>query len=359
MTMAHTSLAPAQPFSGSRVAQISDHVRRLVDRGILEPGRRLPTERELAIQFGVSVPTVNKAMAALEAGGYLVRQVGTGTSVAPDVGRGSIALSFHSSLVERGPLFYRALIHRLSLRITAAGFNADLALAPATSEGGVDRDPLARSLARGRVVGIIALGWSETLASAAASRSLPMTTIAVRPEGRGGFHLDYPGLLDQAVGHLAERGHRRIALMTHEDETGLASHCAAFQGAMAARGLGAGAVLIAGLAGEVAAGLAMHRLIVGPDGPRAVVVADENLLPGIATATAIHGLRMPQDLAVVSHATLGLELGSAAGYTLCGFALDDIADRLASRILAAVHSGEGIADDGIAIAARLVQGRST
>ena len=52
--------------------------------GQLQPGARLPTERELARQFGVSQPSIREATRALEATGLIESRHGSGTYVTGD-----------------------------------------------------------------------------------------------------------------------------------------------------------------------------------------------------------------------------------------------------------------------------------
>ncbi len=49
-----------------------------------KPGTQLPTEFELAEQYGVSRPTLRNAMALLESEGYIIRKKFSGTVVAPE-----------------------------------------------------------------------------------------------------------------------------------------------------------------------------------------------------------------------------------------------------------------------------------
>jgi DNA-binding LacI/PurR family transcriptional regulator len=341
--------------TSSRAAMISEYLQGMINRGQLAAGHRLPTERDLATQFGVSVLTVNKAMAVMEAHGYLVRRVGVGTTVAPEAGRGTIALSFHQNLVENGPLFYRALITRLADRIAAEGFQADLILAPWNGQGGVDRGPLIRSLTRGRMVGVVTLGWAPELIAPLSERGLAMTHIESSPEGDGGFFLDYENLLTQALEHLTARGHRHIALFTpHNAEHDCPQ---AFQRLAAAQGL---AVTVkTGLSNELAAAAALQQLVRATPGSHALIIGDEALLSGVATAAAVLGLRLPTDLAVVTHASLGLDDVRLRGFTCCGFRVDRIAELVADQIFILVQKGEFLASTRTAIGAELVPGSTS
>jgi GntR family transcriptional regulator len=71
------------PFYRQIVDQMADMVR----AGTLQPGSRLASVRELALQLQVSLITVRRAYADLEAAGLIVRRQGQGTFVATDVGQ--------------------------------------------------------------------------------------------------------------------------------------------------------------------------------------------------------------------------------------------------------------------------------
>jgi DNA-binding FadR family transcriptional regulator len=61
--------------------QVADQLRQLIDSGEFPVGNRLPTERELAAQLGVSRPTVREALIALEVDGRVRIRVGSGIYV--------------------------------------------------------------------------------------------------------------------------------------------------------------------------------------------------------------------------------------------------------------------------------------
>jgi GntR family transcriptional regulator, transcriptional repressor for pyruvate dehydrogenase complex len=61
--------------------QIAGQLRSLIVRGEFPPGSRLPAERELAKQFGVSRPSLREALIALEVEGYVDVRPGSGILV--------------------------------------------------------------------------------------------------------------------------------------------------------------------------------------------------------------------------------------------------------------------------------------
>jgi GntR family transcriptional repressor for pyruvate dehydrogenase complex len=72
----------AEKLSHSVVRQIEQ----LILRGILRPGERLPSERELSERLGVSRPSLREAVAELQARGLLATRAGAGIYVADVLG---------------------------------------------------------------------------------------------------------------------------------------------------------------------------------------------------------------------------------------------------------------------------------
>jgi Transcriptional regulators len=80
-----TEYKPTTPkLSDSIVAELEQMI---VD-GTLQPGQKLLPERELAVQFGVSRPSLREAIQRLEAKGLLYRRQGGGTYVKSELNRG-------------------------------------------------------------------------------------------------------------------------------------------------------------------------------------------------------------------------------------------------------------------------------
>ena len=117
--------AAPHPDSDSAAAVVA-HVRQLIDNGMLAPGARLPPERDLAEQVGVSRPTVRAGLRTLAALGVVRSRRGSGTYI-PDgpPSLGGEALSFLAALHKfTSDDVYEA---RQILEVGAAGLAAERA----------------------------------------------------------------------------------------------------------------------------------------------------------------------------------------------------------------------------------------
>jgi DNA-binding FadR family transcriptional regulator len=99
-----------EPIVSQRLyQQVADSIRKQIQSGSMPPGSRLPSEKLLAQQLGVSRPTVREAMIALEIAGLVEIRTGSGSYVrhrdtiaAPsvDTGPGPIELLNARILIE-------------------------------------------------------------------------------------------------------------------------------------------------------------------------------------------------------------------------------------------------------------------
>jgi GntR family transcriptional repressor for pyruvate dehydrogenase complex len=107
-------------------AQVIDHVRREIEAGRLGPGDRLPPERELAQQMGVSRPSLRSGLRTLHAMGIITSRRGAGTFIVegpPQLGTAPLQFlaALHGFTLEQ---MYEA---RRMLEVGAAGLAAERA----------------------------------------------------------------------------------------------------------------------------------------------------------------------------------------------------------------------------------------
>jgi GntR family transcriptional regulator, transcriptional repressor for pyruvate dehydrogenase complex len=113
-----------RPQDSATGAMVVEHVRRLIEDGQLRRGDRLPPERELALQVGVSRPSLRYGLRTLQAMGVIRARQGSGTFVADGPPR-----------LSEGPLRFLAALHGISrdemfqarrvLEVGAAGLAAE------------------------------------------------------------------------------------------------------------------------------------------------------------------------------------------------------------------------------------------
>ena len=80
--------------------QIADQIRTLIKSGEFPAGARLPPERDLAKQLGVSRPSVREALIALEVEGLVEVRIGSGIYVQPG---NEVAVAGKAHEAEAGP----------------------------------------------------------------------------------------------------------------------------------------------------------------------------------------------------------------------------------------------------------------
>lgn len=118
-----------QPEPRRLYHQVADQIRNVIDQGGFSPGTRLPPERELASQLGVSRPSLREALLALEIEGRVEVRMGSGVYVCatpPASSNGSEPLSLGDSpseLMQARTVLEGAIINLALARVTPAGLD--------------------------------------------------------------------------------------------------------------------------------------------------------------------------------------------------------------------------------------------
>jgi GntR family transcriptional repressor for pyruvate dehydrogenase complex len=114
---------PFQKIRQERVAEtVQRQIEQLILRGILRPGERLPSERDLAERLGVSRPSVRESIATLVKQGLLNTRAGSGIYVANVLGS-----AFSEPLIQLFSSHEEALFDYLSFRRDLEGLAAERA----------------------------------------------------------------------------------------------------------------------------------------------------------------------------------------------------------------------------------------
>lgn len=125
--LARSSRPEFQPL----YAQLQALITRRIGDGAWRPGDLLPSEVELAAEYGVSQGTVRKALIALEGEKLIVRRQGIGTYVARHA-RDTVLFRFFRMVdPSGGRVLPRSRVLRQSIRAATIGQAAKLGLEPA------------------------------------------------------------------------------------------------------------------------------------------------------------------------------------------------------------------------------------
>lgn len=114
---------PFEKIVPEKVSQsVVRQIETLILRGILRPGERLPSERELSERFGVSRPSLRDAVAELQASGLLVSKANAGIFVADVLGS-----AFSPALTRLFSAHKEAVFDALDFRSDMEGLAAERA----------------------------------------------------------------------------------------------------------------------------------------------------------------------------------------------------------------------------------------
>lgn len=122
---ATTATPPGKPLH----LQIAHQLQQEIGGKIFPPGSCLPSEKEIAVRFGVAPMTVRQALSLLEDRGMILRRRGKKTEVTSALEKVTLGILFGPSLTEETAYFYRAVLsafreHALERNWTLKVFDA-------------------------------------------------------------------------------------------------------------------------------------------------------------------------------------------------------------------------------------------
>ncbi len=299
--------------AGLKHEQITQQLRERLASGAYEPGDFLPAERLLAEQFGVSRPTLRKALEPLVEAGALVNLPGVGTRVASANGapratpaEGAARADWRIIALLLPDITNRFFIEVTeAIEYTALQRGYQLLLCNSRHQGALEAVHI-RQLAERGVDGVI-IGHDpnqeppETL-RLLEEAGIPFVFLFSNPRTAryDSVVLDEQSGVQQALRYLFSLGHREIAycrtagIVPHPRET-------AYRNIMAAHGLTVRESHILpfekleGAAGQEA----VRKLLAARPRPTAVFAGNDHSALLLLKNLAALGVRVPEDLSVI------------------------------------------------------------
>lgn len=325
-------------------------------RTSLKAGDRLCTIAELARRFEVSFHTVREALSVLEQDGLIERHAGRGTFVCQDQRDRHVAVLVEIDLADpHTSYYYRRAAGQTVELLRAAGLTARLYTGRASQTQArpleITSTEFQAALERQVFSGVIAFAapehrfpqWFADLRRA----GIPI----VSGGGKIGEEVDavvrpnLEGMIRSGVEYFLAHGRRRIALMAWRSRwepvgrstEEMIDH---FRAAMAQSGLKVDDRWVRDDLPPVAPGAGWEEFreiwMAGDahgEKPDGVLIADDNLLMGAAMAVLQLGIRVPEELLIVSHHNQGSGMASPLPVTRLEFNPDAFAQARVDLLL--------------------------
>ena len=299
---------------GSISEQIRAHIRR---QFLADPGksRRLPAERELMEQFGVTRGIVRGAMAGLVREGLITRHRGRGTFVASAQRR-------QRSIRSAVGIIWREqtapdLANRLSFVLERFNDQNLPALVSFSKADPLREMSLLRQMLEREVVGLLfdpcvstieGQTYQEQVREILQSRTMPIVMFGRSPlfASATSVAIDHVRAGIMATNHLVELGHKRIAHVGTKSLPHSAENWDGFVQAMRDAGLPLPEDYLLDMRNVPHSNVnremgrnAAKLLLAMPQRPTAIFVYYNEIAAGIMAEVLERGLRIPEDLAIV------------------------------------------------------------
>lgn len=330
---------------------VREELRQRILHGTWAPGCRLPSRLDLVRELRTTSSTLQSALDDLREDGLVVTQGSRGTFVSTQAPhRFHYGILFPQALQALGEgeenLLWKSLHAAVSRYPDAHGRRITEYFGRHWQAESVSYQQLIADCQFGRLAGLLIVQPSTMLVGS------PLLTAAVprvflssveAPLGDARIHIDGGSFRRSAIQRLSAGGCKQVAVIA-----GAGAYCAqstevqAWLAELAAAGISSreswmlcGDILYAASITNTVR-LLMERCDHQPDG---IVVADDNLLPGVIAGLQAEGLSVGRDVQVIAHANFPLTVANPAGVVRIGLDTQRvIADGI--RYCEAIHAGE-------------------
>ena len=317
----------APPFAIARrdgttlTCQIEDGFRQAIETGFYKDGDFIPGYVELTRIFCVSIIIVRRALARLVADGLLHPQRGVGLRVcskAPAKVGNVLVVTGGDSAAYR--YYMASLVEHLRRHLAKSHFAMSRAIVPGR-DGQEDLSELREALNR-HVNLVVLLDYSKGTEKLVAGAGVPYILVSPAPRSRkaaGYLEGDPAGAAAKIAEHCAACGARCVLLAEHVTEAGQHIDPSELEATLRGRGMetrsivvrieqpnGNAALLLRAAIDNFTRLCAKGRVEVDGYRPDMIVFLDDYLAQGALLAMTAAGIRVPEDVQVVTMANKGL-----------------------------------------------------
>ncbi len=317
--------------------QVREDIRGQIESGVLPPGHRLPFERELVSQYGVSSVTVKHALRDLANEGLLVRIKRKGTFVSPRTsglsgsgGSGPRTKTLALIIPDIEDLFISEIYRGVADAARRGGYR--VSIVSSDREVRKEAENIRDLGRRGEDGAVIFPNWGRANAEQVFELKRNKYPFVLVNRYFRDIQTDYVVVDNragacEAVEHLIRLGHRRIGCIGWVDCTAVENRLAGYRLALGRHGIACDEKLVRSILDESrdryvgvepASGgyQEMKNLLRLEPRPTAVFAVSDRLAVGAMRAITEAGLRIPDDVALVGfddvHYAADLDLTTVA-----------------------------------------------
>jgi LacI family transcriptional regulator len=266
-----------------------------ISKGLYKPGDRLPSTQEISRMLGVSLVTSHRALQELEATGAVDRVQGRGTFVAD--GKTDTARPLRLSLVLQPDASLADYYHGQVLEGMHMGARE------ADCEIAIVQGPRQRKAPPDGVVLLNPLESQIEAVRTSSTGKAPLLVAGARHPSLPWIDVDNVDLIDQAVQHAVDLGHRRLAFIGGADElSNSRDRRAGYTQACQRLRLKPDEqrdVIAATYRLDELESTRVSRMLAGANRPTAIVAGGYHLALDVYRIAATLGLDVPNDLSVI------------------------------------------------------------
>gem|GEM_PF-3284625 len=327
--------------------QIEMHLRAELQRGRWAVGEQLPVEDELIQELGVSRSTIREALNSLVSEGVIVRKHGIGTFVERIPASSIVVCAWFENLVSPAGYWYRDLVTGIRGLVESEHYSFDIIVGngqaidlSVSSVGKYINGPASRDF-----VGAINIMPNSNLDEQFSNLGIPVVSIQNGvPVSRYSVVLDYDHLLDMAIEITEDYGSNDFVVLYTDDPLEVLGESYCTERARWFR---------------ILVGDDKSRLIPVPSIPDAydgfkewwatrrsdtIFFMDDSVYEVASRAMLELGIRVPEDLRVITHANIGRQFHNPIQVDRVGFDVGDVV-ATAWEMLSRLVSGQAV-DNG-------------
>ncbi len=351
----------------TKTAQVEQHIRKAILKGRWTPGQKLPTERELQSKLGVSQRTVREALIRISEDGLIERKQGAGTFVAQKPKVGTVAILANiDSLASKVGYYYRNIVEFAKEHIKESGFRPVLSVGHGDTpeEFSSSIHLFDKSIARD-TVGVLSSLDAGPLEQKLEKMGIPAVSIvAAKPTRKHCVVLDYKAMVVKGARLLREKGFSEFALFYNDAPVESIEEGLRIQEIIRKELIDAGIGLdnVQFVAVPWSRNLeqaydTFKRFWEQSNHPRAVFFIDDGTCEAALQAILELGIKVPQDLAIITQANTGRAFHFPVSLTRIEFDPKQ-AVRLAWQMLEKLISGRTVDEPVVYIPPSVREGES-